>query len=148
MQRTFLGAVAALAMGCAAHANGIEDGNAGLKALQSGDNDGAIALFTRALNSGQLKGEDREFAYANRGAAYLNKNDLSDAIADLDRARQLKPDDAEVQDALVKAISTQLPATILPGQSAKSMFTQFGKALGRAVVAGIQQGAQENSDGN
>ena len=37
-----LGGLAFLAVACAAHASGTDDGNAGLTALQNGDNDGAI----------------------------------------------------------------------------------------------------------
>jgi len=123
-----------------AHANALDDGNDGLKALQNGDNDTAINLFTRALKSGQLKGDDREFAYANRGKAYLNKGDLSDAVVDLDAARQMKPDDTDAQNDLVKAVSLQLPATMLPGQSAKSVLGQAGSLFGKALLKGIQAG--------
>jgi tetratricopeptide (TPR) repeat protein len=144
MKSAFVGALAAMALATAAQANPIDDGNAGLTALQNGDNDQAIALFTRALASGGLKGDDREFAYANRGKAYLNKFDISDAIADLDRARQMKPDDVDAQTNLISAISQTLPATLLPGQSAKSLFGQFGAAVGQAVVKGVAQGLAQS----
>jgi Tfp pilus assembly protein PilF len=147
MKRALLGGLVAAMLGAAAHAGGIDDGNAGLAALQQGDNDGAIVLFTRALGSGGLRGDDREFAYANRGVAYLNKGDLASAIADLDKARQMKPDDADTQNALIKALSTALPATILPGQSAKSMFRQVVGALGQAVADGIVEGAAQSAQG-
>lgn len=146
MKRAFLAGVAALVIAGSAHANGIQDGNAGLQALQNGDNDGAIALFTRALSARDLRGDDREFAYANRGQAYLNKGDLSDAIADLDKARQMKPDDTDAQTALVTALSTQLPAVALPNQSGKSMFGQFGVSLGKAVLKGMQEGAAQSGN--
>jgi tetratricopeptide (TPR) repeat protein len=136
--------MAALAFATSASAGGIDDGNAGLAALKSGDNDAAINLFTRALGSRDLKGDDREFAYANRGQAYLNKVDYPDAIADLDKAREMKPDDTDAQTALLTALSSELPANLVPGQSAKTMVGQFGRLLGKAIVNGMAQGAQGN----
>ena len=117
-----LAALAALALGSAAWANANDDGNAGLKALQAGDNDSAIVYFTRAINSHRLRGDDLEFAYANRGQAYLNKQDRADAIVDLDQARQLKPDDADVQHALSCTIAAELPASLVPGQGVGGFF--------------------------
>jgi tetratricopeptide (TPR) repeat protein len=113
--RTAFLIAAVLLVGSSALAGPIEDANAGLAALQGGDNDGAIALFTRALDSGRLHGEDQEFAYAARGQAYLNKADLSRAIADLDRARQMKPDDKDAQAALATAICKAQPAATIRG---------------------------------
>jgi tetratricopeptide (TPR) repeat protein len=112
----------------------LEDANAGLAAMQSGDNDGAIALFNRALESGRLRGDDLEFAYAARGQAHLNKHDLPDAIADLDKARQMKPDDKDAQASLVVAICTAQPAALIPGQNAGKV---IGRLLGGAILAGL-----------
>jgi tetratricopeptide (TPR) repeat protein len=131
------GWVLALALGLAASAaqsGPLDDANAGLAALQSGDNDGAIALFDRALQSGRLRGDDLEFAYAARGQAYLNKRDLPDAIVDLDKARQMKPDDKDAQTSLVAAICAAQPAALIPGQNAGRV---IGRLLGGAITQGL-----------
>ncbi|MGD0143324.1 MAG: tetratricopeptide repeat protein [Rhizomicrobium sp.] len=88
-----------------AYAGAVEDGTAGLAALNRGSYDEAIRLFTRALKSGELSPEDREFAYLNRGNAYLAKNDFKDAVADLRKAVELKPDDSDAQASLQAALS-------------------------------------------
>jgi tetratricopeptide (TPR) repeat protein len=84
-------------------AGAVEDGNAGEDALNKGDNATAIRLFTHAINSGQLAGDDKEFAYAERGKAYMADGNFTAAIADLKRAVQLKPDDADAEHQLIEA---------------------------------------------
>jgi tetratricopeptide (TPR) repeat protein len=81
-------------------ASAVDDGNAGLEALNSGDLDNAIKLFTRAINSGTMSPEDKEFAYLNRGKAYLAKRDYKLAKKDLRLALKLNPADGDVQTAL------------------------------------------------
>src|ERR1700742_2879797 len=83
-----------------AFANAVDDGNAGLDALKKEDYPTAIRMFSRALKSGQLAGADKEFAYLNRGKAYLGNHQLDLAIADLKAAVKLAPDDSEAADAL------------------------------------------------
>jgi len=82
-----------------------EDGNAGLQALQQGNYTRAITLFTRALNSGRLSSDDKEFAYSQRGTAYLKAGKATAAIADFKRALKLKPDDQDAQSGLNEAQS-------------------------------------------
>jgi tetratricopeptide (TPR) repeat protein len=132
MKRWVIGLALVLAVS-GARAGPLDDANAGLAALQSGDNDGAIALFDRALASGRLRGDDLEFAYAARGQAYLNKKDLPNAILNLDKARQMKPDDKDAQVALVLAICSAQPAGSIPGQN-------VGRALGHLLVGGLVAG--------
>jgi tetratricopeptide (TPR) repeat protein len=132
--------LAMLIFASAAHASALDDGNAGLEALNGGDYDKAISLFSRAINSGELNGDDREFAYANRGRAYLKKGDLSPAIIDLDRARREKPDDADAQNDLVAALSTKLPAATIPGLPKPNPGAEAAKAVGKAIVLGIAAG--------
>lgn len=147
--------LAALLAASAAHADGVADGNAGLEALNAGDYDRAVGLFTRAIDHGGLAPDDKEFAYANRGRAYLKKGDASAAIVDLDRARRLKPDDADAQNDLVAALSVKLPAAGVPGApriSAVSAARPSGAqapgsgilgALIGGALAGIAQGIQD-----
>ena len=100
-------AALALATVCvgAAQAGPVEDGNAGLEALQQGDYKRAVTLFTHALASSKLVGDDREFAYSQRGAAYLKQGNYAAATADFQRALKLKPDDADAQAGLEEAQS-------------------------------------------
>jgi tetratricopeptide (TPR) repeat protein len=105
MMREILFAVLLTFVATAAVAGAIDDGNAGLDALNKGSYDEAVRLFTKALKSGQLKGDDQEFAYFNRGKAYVGKHDYAKAIADLKKAVKIKPDDTDAQDALTEAQS-------------------------------------------
>lgn len=138
-------ALAALALAmlvpAAAWGDAADDGNRGLTALQQGDNDTAIKLFTRALV--HLDGDDKEFAYANRGKAYLNKADYSLAIADLDRARQMKPDDADAQNDLILALQYEIPADSIPGRPKQSTIGPLGRALIQGFVNDLSQAIQQ-----
>jgi tetratricopeptide (TPR) repeat protein len=107
--------VCAFAMSTAAKADGAQDGEAGLQALDHGSYDEAVRLFTRALNARDLSNDDREFAYLSRGKAYLGKGDKTDALADLRQAVKLKPDDADAQAALSQVVEGQAGQT--PAQS-------------------------------
>jgi tetratricopeptide (TPR) repeat protein len=132
-----------LAPASAAFANGADDGNRGLQAMQQNDYDGAIADFTHALKYGHLEGDDQEFAYANRGRAYLRKGDTSLAIADLDRARQMKPDDADAQNDMLTALQTVIPPDQIPDKPHMGFFEALGRALLQGIVAGIAQAAAQ-----
>jgi tetratricopeptide (TPR) repeat protein len=96
--------IGALSLAPIARASPADDGEGGLKALDAGDYDHAIALFTRALQSNRLVSDDRELALASRGKAYLKKGDASAAIADLDAAQRLKSDDADARNDLETAL--------------------------------------------
>jgi tetratricopeptide (TPR) repeat protein len=135
----------AIAFPAAAFANPADDGNQGLAALQQGDNDTAIAMFTRALGSRQLTGDDLEFAYANRGKAYLNKGNYSLAVADLDRARQMKPDDSDAQNDLLTALQAEIPPDSISGRPKPSFMDEFGQALLQGLVLGIAQGIEQRN---
>jgi tetratricopeptide (TPR) repeat protein len=120
--------LAALAIGAATRADGVADGKAGMDALNRKDYDEAIRLFTRALQPGRLKADDREFAYLNRGDAYAGKQDYVHAIADLKEALRLKPDDPDAQQALDAATAMQQGA--LDDQDAAPVATGPGGAWG------------------
>ncbi|MGD0143323.1 MAG: hypothetical protein ABSC92_09200 [Rhizomicrobium sp.] len=146
MKAVLCGALLMLMAASAAHADAIADGNAGLTALQGGDYDNAIRLFTRALKSGGLTGDDLEFAYANRGKAYLMKADYSSAIVDLDKARQMKPDDTDAQNNLQTALEAKLPADSVPGRPKANPWEALGQAVLNGVAQGIAAGLQPPSN--
>jgi tetratricopeptide (TPR) repeat protein len=147
MKRALLVGLAWLLIAPTAHASAADDGNAGLDALNAGDYPKAASLFTRALDSGELHGDDKEFAYANRGRAYLKMGDLSRAIPDLDRACRQKPDDADAQSDLSAAIATKLPAASIPGLPKANFWQQLGQAFVQDVAAGLQ-GDGSQGDGS
>jgi tetratricopeptide (TPR) repeat protein len=103
----FTSLILALALSTFACATGVADGEAGLQAFNRGAYDEAIRLFTRALNARDLSQDDREFAYFNRGNAYLRKGDATDAVADLREAVRISPADADAQGALREALAGQ-----------------------------------------
>ena len=138
-------AAAFLVLGSAhALADGAEDGNRGLDALNQGDYDTAISDFTSALNSG-LGPEDREFALANRGRAYLHKANYSLAIADLDRARQMKPDDMDAQNDLLTALQSRVPPDSIPDRPKANFFALLGLTLLKGLVTGLAAGIQQSN---
>lgn len=107
--------------------NGVQDGTAGLTALNDGKYDDAIRLFTRALADKKLTASDRAVAYYDRGLAHLKKGQRQSAAADFRSALKLKPGDAEIQQHLAIALAppptpaqllqaTWGPLATLPGQ--------------------------------
>ena len=109
MASRLLGALAVAAfIGGVATADPVADGNAGMEALNRGDNAAAIQLFTRALQSGALAPSDRELAYVRRAQADLALGNKTTALADANQALALDADDAEairVRDKAMGVIS-------------------------------------------
>ncbi|HEY7899856.1 MAG TPA: hypothetical protein VIC25_01605 [Caulobacteraceae bacterium] len=104
MNKLFLAAVGLAAMAAAAvHADPLDDAKAGLKALDQGDNAGAVRFLTSAIDSGRLTRTDQELAYVKRSEAQLAANHPRLAIADADRALNLDPADAEAKGARDRA---------------------------------------------
>lgn len=62
------------------------DGHAGLDALNRGDYDTAIQLFSRVLADASLTQNNRAKGHYNRGVAYLDKGLYDQAIADYTEA--------------------------------------------------------------
>jgi len=87
-------------------------------------------LFTRALKGHDLSPDDREFAYLNRGKAYLGKGDTTDASADLRKALALKPDDADAQSALAQASNGPPRATADQSAEPPASGGRFGVIVG------------------
>jgi tetratricopeptide (TPR) repeat protein len=91
------GLVAALCLSLSlpARADPVGDANAGLQSMKQGDFNSAIRLFTQAIASGALSNDDLEYAYVERGQAYLQENRPDLARADADRALQMKSTDPD-----------------------------------------------------
>ena len=102
-----------------------QDAQAGMEALNGGDFGRAIAMFTRAINSGRLSSDDMELALLSRGKAYLGKGDGRRAVADLTQALHIKADDQEALDALGKAFAQVHAPGIIPGIDAAACAHNF-----------------------
>jgi lipoprotein NlpI len=61
-------------------------------AAQRQDGDAVIALCGAAIDSVSTSDDDKAHAYANRGTAYLARQDFADALDDLTHALALKPE--------------------------------------------------------
>ncbi len=123
--RLLLFALAVLSAGPAL-AGGIEDGNAGLAALNRGAYDEAIRLFTRAIKAPDLAPDDREFAFLNRGKAYLGKKAYTLAAADFRRARTMRPDDADAADGLRLALAHGRSPPVPPPPTEAQLKARWG----------------------
>lgn len=123
MKRRPLAACAALAL-VAGQAWAIQPSGAkaGLEALNRGDNDVAIRLFTQALLYGGLARSDRELAYVKRAEAFLATGRTSDALADARRALVLNPADAEAIDVRNKSQTVATTsATVAAGDASDAL---------------------------
>ena len=87
-------------------ADPVGDAGAGQDALNKGDLNSAVNLFSRAIDSHGLPRQGLESAYVERATAYagLHKYDL--ALADVDFALSISPDDSDA-----RGLRGQIPAT-------------------------------------
>jgi tetratricopeptide (TPR) repeat protein len=74
-----------------AWAGGLNDTEAGEAAFQGGNDDAAIRLLTKAIESGELSRKNLSDVYYNRGLAWGKKGDHDKAIADYTRAIEIDP---------------------------------------------------------
>jgi tetratricopeptide (TPR) repeat protein len=72
-------------------AGGLEDFEAAKVALNQGNNDEAIRLFTNAIASGELVREQLKTAYKFLGNAWFDKGDYDRAIAEYTKAIEIDP---------------------------------------------------------
>jgi tetratricopeptide (TPR) repeat protein len=70
---------------------GMDDVKAGIAAATGGNYDEAIRLYTKAIASGKLSGENLSKVYDNRGDAWVKKGDDDKAIADYTKALEIEP---------------------------------------------------------
>ena len=64
---------------------------AGIKAARSGQQEKAIKLFTRAIDSGKLSRTNLAIAYTNRGSAHDDLNRADQAVGDFNSAIKADP---------------------------------------------------------
>jgi tetratricopeptide (TPR) repeat protein len=86
MLRYCLALVALLLLIQPAYAGGMTDADAGSTKLSAGDAQGAIALFTRALQANDLTAEARALTYHHRGIAFHQNGQPGRAILDYTQA--------------------------------------------------------------
>jgi tetratricopeptide (TPR) repeat protein len=77
-----------------AWAGGLEDAIAGFAAESQDNYDEAIRLYTKAIKSGELAGEQLKRVYKGRGYGWDYKGDYDKAIADFSKAIEIDPKDA------------------------------------------------------
>jgi tetratricopeptide (TPR) repeat protein len=97
-----IGFVTALAVG-AARANSFEDFNLAANALNRGDNDSAIRLYSHALASGDLMSSLKLPALLGRANAYVREKHYSDAIPDANSALEFDPASSDAMTLRMRA---------------------------------------------
>jgi len=97
-----------------------------------GDYERAIADYTQSIKFGPVYAEP----WFDRGRVYYKKGDLKKAIADWEAAVKLEPDNAEYQDALVKA-KTEKAQTLFQLVKSHPLPTSIVSVLVVAAITGM-----------
>jgi len=79
--------------------SGLDEAKASLTESRERQYESVIKLYSQAIHSGKLSGDNLLAAYKNRGKAYFRQREYDTAIADYDRAIELNPKDGAVFDA-------------------------------------------------
>ena len=77
-----------------ARADALDDVRVGNQAFRDGQLEAAVGAFGRAIESGQLSGDNLALAYNNRGVAFGELGDFDRSISDYQESLRLKSDDA------------------------------------------------------
>ena len=128
--------VAAAAFATVAYSGPVEDGNAGLEAMDKGDYVTAARLFSAVIKAPDLADEDREFAYYNLGTIYLREGRYAQAVANLQRAVEIKADDTDAK--------TQLELAQAGKGGADALTVQWGGA--RLLDGGTWVAVEQHED--
>jgi len=86
----------------------LEQGMAGWKALNAGNYNEAIKLYTESIELGKLDDFQRALVYYDRSVAYEREGFLDKAVADMERFIQLSSKDPDGPKRL-KELKTKLP---------------------------------------
>lgn len=78
---------------------GLDQAKASLSESRARQYESVIKLYSQAIRSGKLSGDNLLTAYRNRGKAYFRQREYDTAIDDYDRAIELNPKDAALFDA-------------------------------------------------
>ncbi len=129
-------ALAALAMVAGgAWADPPQGAKVAIEALNRGDNDTAVRLFSQALLYGSPARADRAFAYVKRAEAFLAMGRNGDAAADAKRALALNPRDPEAIEVRRKAQALATTAATAPLNDASDALNAKIKTRLDAVAA-------------
>jgi tetratricopeptide (TPR) repeat protein len=139
MKHVLLLAFAALGLiGGVASADPVSDAQAGQDALNRNDYLTAVAAFTRAIDSRRLAPSDLEGVYVERAAAYAGLRQFDWALADLDLAAAITPNDPAAQvvrvkipptDHLDQAEAAQRGATLVSRGDNDGALTALNRAI-------------------
>jgi tetratricopeptide (TPR) repeat protein len=124
MRSILLGTIVLAAVVSAAKADAVSDATAGLEALNRGDAKAAREFFTHAIDSGKLSPNDLEYAYVERGKAYLQRNEPDHARRDADKALSLNPTDPDAKTLWLQTTIEAQPATGETAQDPTTMSFQ------------------------
>ncbi len=91
------GVLVSLMVAGTAIADGIDDLVEGLRAQQQGDHGQAVALLTRAIESGDLAADEQVSARVKRGNSYYALGRIDRAVADYSAAIAARPDHVEAR---------------------------------------------------
>jgi tetratricopeptide (TPR) repeat protein len=125
----------------AARADPIGDAGAGQDALNKGDLNTAIILFSRAIDSHGLPRAGLESAYVERATAYAGQHKYDLALADLDFAQTISPDDPDA-----RGLRGQIPATseLTQGAAARRGATLLDRGDYDGAIAALDRAISLN----
>ena len=116
----------------------------GISRFQKNDLDGAIADFTKVI---ELNGKGQEFCYYFRGMAHYRKGNPTQAIDDLSKAIDLKPDPRFLDDrGNLLARQGELDRAIVDLNNAIALAPQYAKAYGDRGLVQLMRGDATNAE--
>ena len=112
--------------------------------FQNSDLDGAIADFTKVI---EMNGKGQEFCYYFRGLAHYRKGNPTQAIDDLSKAIDLKPDPRFLDDrGNLLARQGELDRAIVDLNKAIELAPQYAKAYGDRGLVRLMRGEATNAE--
>jgi Tfp pilus assembly protein PilF len=116
----------------------------GISRFQKNDLDGAIADFTKVI---ELNGKGQEFCYYFRALAHYRKGNPTQAIKDLSKAIDVKPDPRFLDDrGNLLARQGELEQAIVDLNKAIELAPQYAKAYGDRGLVQLMRGDATNAE--